>query len=132
MSESKDNHSPEHPAEAAAAHDAPAVRPLLAWAIMLALGLAIWLFGLWFQQHDDRVPPWGWRLLAVFAPTILGLMLRPLPGGALVLLSLIATLLLDALPPAPAGLSPTRRDAWPYEQALGGYVEASVWLVLAA
>src|SRR5262249_48680776 len=129
---SDENRSPEQPAVGAPAHDAPALRPLAAWSVMLGLGLAIWLYGLWFQRHDDRIPAWGWRLLAVFAPTILGLMLRPLPGGALVLLSLIATLLLDALPPAPTGLSPARRDAWSYEQALGGYTDYSVWLVLAA
>src|SRR5262245_36048948 len=111
MSVPEGNRSPEQPAVGAPAHDDPAMRPLPAWSVMLGLGLAIWLYGLWFRQHDDRVPAWGWRLLAVFAPTILGLMLRPLPGGALVLLSLIATLLLDALPPASAGLSQVRRDA---------------------
>ncbi|HKB41589.1 MAG TPA: hypothetical protein VKD72_34515, partial [Gemmataceae bacterium] len=75
--------SAEQPAgERAAAHDAPAVRPALAWSIMLALGLAIWVGSLLFQRPDGTVPPWGWRLLAVFVPTILGLMLRPLPGGA--------------------------------------------------
>src|SRR5205823_2807873 len=122
----------EQPAEGAAAHDAPAVPPRVAWAVMLALGLAVWLFGLWFARHDARVPAWGWRLLAVFAPTILGLMLRPLPGGALVLLALTATIILDALPPAPPGLATDRQKSWAYEQALGGYVDASVWLVLAA
>src|SRR5437764_3381815 len=65
-------------------------------------------------------------------PTILGLMLRPLPGGALVLLSVTVTIAVDALPPAPANLSSARRDASPYEKALGGYADASVWLVLAA
>src|SRR5436309_1329278 len=99
---------------------------------MLGLGLAIWLCGLWFPQHEERIPPWGWRLLAVFVPTILGLMLRPLPGGALVLLAVTVTIAVDALPPAPEGLSDARRDAWPYEKALGGYADASVWLVLAA
>jgi hypothetical protein len=73
------------PGEKPAAHDAPAVRPVVAWSIMLALGLTIWVCSLLFQQPDGKVPPWGWRLLAVFVPTILGLMLRPLPGGAVVL-----------------------------------------------
>jgi len=115
-----------------AAHDAPALRPVLAWSIMLALGLAIWLCSLLFQQPDGKVPPWGWRLLAVFVPTILGLMLRPLPGGAVVLLAVAITIAVDALPPAPPDLSDSRRDTWPYEKALGGYADPTVWLVLAA
>src|SRR5262245_47860390 len=120
MPGSEDSRTPAHAAERAVPHDAPALRPPLAWAIMLALGLTIWLGGVWFQP-DQRVSPWGWRLLAVFVPTILGLMLRPLPGGALVLLAVTVTIAIDALPPAPAELPLARRDAWPYEKALGGY-----------
>src|SRR5262249_56307909 len=112
--------------------DGRGVGPGRGWWIMLALGLAIWVGSLLFQRPDGTVPPWGWRLLAVFVPTILGLMLRPLPGGAVVLLAVAITIAVDALPPAPAGLSESRRDAWPYEKALGGYADYSVWLVLAA
>lgn len=59
----------------------------------------------------------GWRLLAIFAATIAGLMSQPLPLGAMALLGLAAAALSGALSPG---------------QALGGYAEPLVWMVLAA
>jgi DASS family divalent anion:Na+ symporter len=108
------------------------VPPGLAWTILVVVGLGIWLWDVGLHQRPEAIPPWGWRLLAIFVPTILALMLRPLAGGAVVLLAVILTLFADALPPAPQELPPARRNAWPYEKALGGYIDASVWLVLAA
>ena len=63
------------------------------------------------------ITPQGWRLLAVFAGTIVGLMARPLPLGAMALLGLAAASLGGALT---AG------------QALSGYADPLVWMVLAA
>lgn len=59
----------------------------------------------------------SWRLFAVFVATVLGLVVQPLPGGAMVLLGVAATALLGLL-----GV----------EQALAGYGDPIVWLVLAA
>ncbi len=64
-----------------------------------------------------EIKPQGWRLLAIFAGTVLGLMLHPLPGGAVVLLGVTAVILSGALP---------------INQALAGYSNPTVWLVLAA
>ena len=58
-----------------------------------------------------------WRLCAIFAATMLGLMVQPLPGGAMVLLGVTATALVGSQTPA---------------QALAGYGDPIVWLVLAA
>ncbi len=110
-------------------HDAPAVPRWLAWSLMLGLGFGLWLIDVALHHRPDDIPPWGWRLLAIFAPTILGLMLRPLPGGALVLIGVTLTLVFDALPPAPPG---HKADKWAFEKALAGYADPSVWLVLAA
>ncbi len=63
------------------------------------------------------IKPEGWRLLAIFAGVILALMLRPLPGGAVVLLGVTAAVLARSMSIA---------------QALGGYSNPTVWLVLAA
>jgi divalent anion:Na+ symporter, DASS family len=122
---------PAQPAEGAG-HDRPALPPLAGWAVMVAVGLAIWLCDVWLGLRDENIAPWGWRLLAIFVPTVLGLMLRPLPGGALVLVSLTLVLVLKALPPPPPGLTETQRAHWAYDQALAGYAHSSVWLVLAA
>jgi divalent anion:Na+ symporter, DASS family len=85
------------------------------WLPVLALAAIIWL---WKPGQDTPgVDPEGWKLLAVFLPCILGLMLQPMPGGAIVLLAIIASVLVGALP---------------LEKALGGYMDGSVWMVLAA
>ena len=106
----------------AAAMDRPALPPWVSWPLILGLGAAIWAWDVWLGRRPAEVPPWGWRLLAIFLPTILALMLRPIPGGAAVLLGLIAAVLFDALPP----------DKPPMETALAGYADPTVWLVLAA
>ncbi len=78
--------------------------------------LAVMAGILWIGP-PPAIKPQGWRLLAIFAGTVLGLMLHPLPGGAVVLLGVTAVILAGSLPIA---------------QALAGYSNPTVWLVLAA
>jgi DASS family divalent anion:Na+ symporter len=59
----------------------------------------------------------AWRLLAIFAATMVGLVLQPIPGGAIVFLGVCAV--------AVTGLATM-------PQALAGYGDPVVWLVLAA
>ncbi|MCC7234852.1 MAG: DASS family sodium-coupled anion symporter [Bryobacterales bacterium] len=59
----------------------------------------------------------GWRLVGIFGATIAGLILQPIPGGALVLLAV-------TLSAAFGGLT--------IAQALSGYGDPTVWLVMAA
>ncbi|MFN7994067.1 MAG: DASS family sodium-coupled anion symporter [Bryobacteraceae bacterium] len=63
------------------------------------------------------VKPEGWRLLGIFAAAIAGLILRPLPGGAIVLAAVTLSTLFGGLT---AG------------QALAGFGDPVVWLVMAA
>ncbi|HEY6121751.1 MAG TPA: DASS family sodium-coupled anion symporter, partial [Pyrinomonadaceae bacterium] len=63
------------------------------------------------------ITPQSWRLLAIFAATITGSILQPIPGGGIVLLGVTVVALTGALP---------------VNQALGGYADPIVWLVLAA
>lgn len=86
-----------------------------AWLLIVSLGAVIWLAA---AHHEGTwLPDPRWRLLAIFLPTVLGLMLAPLPGGAIVLLGVIATVLTGALD---------------MKTALAGYADSTVWLVLAA
>lgn len=115
------NHSADHPVPAHAsspgdAHDKPLLPPMVSWAIMLVVGVLVWV-GWTFTPMRGNVSPEGGRLLAVFLPMILGLVLQPLPGGAVVLLGVLASILVGALD---------------IKQALGGYMSDTVWLVLAA
>jgi divalent anion:Na+ symporter, DASS family len=59
----------------------------------------------------------SWRLLAIFLATIVGSIVRPIAAGAIVFLGVAAVAVTGTLTPA---------------QALGGYADPIVWLVLCA
>jgi len=59
----------------------------------------------------------GWRMLAIFAATIVGAITQPLPGGAMVLIGLCTTIFAGVLS---------------LDDALTAYANPIVWLVLAA
>jgi len=85
---------------------------LLRWAIVLLVAGGILLIPV-----PAGITVQSWRLLAIFAATITGSIVRPIPGGAMVLLGVSALPLFGVLP---------------IEQALAGYADPIVWLVLAA
>ncbi|HEY6189672.1 MAG TPA: DASS family sodium-coupled anion symporter [Pyrinomonadaceae bacterium] len=85
---------------------------LIKWAIVLASALAIA-----FAPVPAGITPQSWRLLAIFVATIIGCILRPVPGGAMVLIGITALALSGALS---------------VNEALRGYSDPIVWLVLAA
>ncbi|MBA3269748.1 MAG: DASS family sodium-coupled anion symporter [Acidobacteria bacterium] len=62
------------------------------------------------------VTPQGWRLFAIFIAVIVGQMLQPISSAAVVTLGLAAMV----------------ANGTPMREALGGYSEPSVWLVLVA
>ncbi len=66
--------------------------------------------------RPDAITPQGMRTLAIFVSVIGGMVLQPLPSSALVLLGLTALV----------------ANGLPMREALGGFAEPSVWLVLAA
>jgi DASS family divalent anion:Na+ symporter len=66
--------------------------------------------------HPTGVTPQGWRQMAIFVCVIAGMIVEPLPAPVLVLLGLTAMV----------------ANGTPMREALGGFAEPSVWLVLAA
>ncbi len=82
------------------------------WAIVLAVCAAIW-----FIPPPSGITPKSWHLLAIFVATITGSIVRPVPGGAMVLIGVAALALTGTLTT---------------EEALAGYADPIVWLVLAA
>jgi DASS family divalent anion:Na+ symporter len=82
------------------------------WLITIGIGLGIALI-----PGPEGVTREAWTLLAIFAATIIGSIVQPMTGSAMVLLGVIATALFGALP---------------IEKALTGYADRFVWLVLAA
>ncbi|MGE0815613.1 MAG: DASS family sodium-coupled anion symporter [Vicinamibacterales bacterium] len=66
--------------------------------------------------HPASVTPQGWRTAAIFVSVIAGMAIQPMPGAALVVL----------------GLTAMAANGVPMREALGGFAEPSVWLVVAA
>jgi DASS family divalent anion:Na+ symporter len=66
--------------------------------------------------HPAAMTPQGWRQMAIFVCVIVGMILEPLPASAVVVLGLTAMV----------------ANGTPLRDALGGFAEPSVWLVLAA
>jgi DASS family divalent anion:Na+ symporter len=83
---------------------------------MLVL-ILIYLGVVFLIPRPEAIKPEGWRLLGIFVATIGGLILQPIPGGAVVLLAV-------TLSAVGGGLS--------IREALGGYGDPTVWLVMAA
>jgi len=83
----------------------------------MALLVAIYLVIVYVVPRPESIKPEGWRLTGIFIATVAGLIAQPLPGGALVLLGVTMSTLVG-------GLS--------VEQALMGWADKSVWLVIAA
>lgn len=82
------------------------------WLIVLACGGAIAII-----PRPEGVTRESWTVLAVFVSTIVGSIIQPITGAAVVLFGVIAMALLKAVP---------------IEKALSGYADKYVWLTLAA
>ena len=72
---------------------------------------------IWFIPPPEGVSQQAWHLFAIFFGTIAGLILQPLPLGAVVLIGTTATMLTHTLT---------------LGQAMAGYMNATVWLIVAA
>ncbi|MGH9322634.1 MAG: DASS family sodium-coupled anion symporter [Vicinamibacteria bacterium] len=86
-------------------------------ALRLFILLGIYVLIAHILPRPESISPAGWRVTAIFAATMAGLMLRPLPGAALVLIGLSALVAVAEVPMA---------------QALSGFAAPPVWLVLLA
>jgi divalent anion:Na+ symporter, DASS family len=82
------------------------------WLITIGVGVCVALL-----PRPEGVTLEAWTLLAIFVATIVGSIVQPLTGSAMVLLGVIATALFGAVK---------------IEKALSGYADKYVWLVLAA
>ncbi|MCW1040823.1 anion permease, partial [Streptococcus anginosus] len=79
------------------------------WAIILAVSAGIYFFP--WRPGDLR--PEALHMLAIFVGTILGIILKPLPMGAVAMIGLAASLVTDTVPSS---------------EAFSGFSSKSVWL----
>ena len=82
-----------------------------------AILLAIYCLVVYAIPKPASVKPEGWRLFAIFITTVVGSIIEPVPGGALVLLAVTLSSILGGLT---------------LVSALSGYGDPTVWLVMAA
>ncbi|MBO0722524.1 MAG: DASS family sodium-coupled anion symporter, partial [Blastocatellia bacterium] len=101
------------------------------WVIVISSGLAIYL-----APAPAGIAPKSWTLLAIFIATIVGSILRPLSGGAIVLLGIAAVAITGSMPLSPEitrrVTDPKALEALRIRSTLEGYADPVVWLVLAA
>ncbi|TCL38833.1 DASS family divalent anion:Na+ symporter [Anaerospora hongkongensis] len=85
----------------------------------LIRGLIVVFFGafLWFIPAPEGVKIQAWHLFSIFVATITGLILQPLPIGAMALIGLTFPMLVGVITPA---------------QALSGFSNTTIWLIVSA
>ena len=101
-------------APAASTAHAPSLRRRVVSVCVLA---AIYFGIVYLLPRPLSVKPEGWRLLGIFLATIAGLILQPIPGGALVLTAVTLSSIFGGLT---------------IQQSLAGFGDPTVWLVMAA
>ena len=80
--------------------------------IVIGIGAAIWV-----SPAPAGLKPQAWQLFAIFAATISGLILQPLPMGVTCFVSITFTALVGILTPA---------------QVLSGFGNLTIWLIVSA
>jgi di/tricarboxylate transporter len=88
------------------------MRSTLRFAIPVAIGVV-----LWFLPTPEEVDPKGVHLLAIFIATIIGIILKPLPMGAVAAIGICATAATGTLT---------------INQALTGFGNRVIWLIVLA
>lgn len=79
---------------------------------VILLGAAVW-----FLPHPDAITPIAWHLFAVFAATIAGFILQPLPIGAVAFIGVSVAALLGVVS---------------VKVAISGYGNSTIWLIVCA
>ena len=72
---------------------------------------------IWFIPIPAGVKPQAWKLLALFAATIVGFILQPMPMGVIAFTSLVCAVFLKILT---------------LPQALSGFANGTIWLIVSA
>lgn len=88
------------------------MKKYLSWIIPIVVGLAIW-----FSPVPEGLKPQAWHLFAIFAGTILGFILQPLPIGALSIISIVVSAVTNTLK---------------IGDGLAGFANTAIWLIVAA
>lgn len=83
-----------------------------AFAIILLIGA-----GIWFSPRPEAINPAGWHIFAIFVATITGLILEPLPIGAMSLIALSLATITKSIS---------------IDEALVSYSKPTIWIIVFA
>ncbi|CEP27020.1 DASS family divalent anion:sodium (Na+) symporter [Propionibacterium freudenreichii subsp. freudenreichii] len=94
--------------------------------LLMRLGIPV-ILGviIWFAPVPAGLDPKAWQMLAIFAATILAIILHPFPMGAVTLLGMLVSVLLGVVP-----LQPVKGGNGTY--ALMGVANSTIWLIVMA
>lgn len=88
------------------------MKKYMSWIIPILVGVIIW-----FTPVPEGLKPQAWHLFAIFAGTILGFILQPLPIGALSIISIVISAVTNTLK---------------IGDGLSGFANTAIWLIVAA
>lgn len=101
-----------HGAKSMTPHQESPWKPFAVLAAVFLLAVVIWLI-----PPPSGVQPVAWHLLAIFVATIVGIIAKPLPMGAIALIGIAATALSRTLS---------------INQSLSGFGNSTIWLIVVA
>lgn len=81
------------------------------------LGVVAVALIIWYLPHTPEISDQGWHLLAIFTATIVGFILRPYPTGVMAFMGSAAAVATSSIK---------------MNEALLGYAEPNVWLIVSA
>ncbi|MDF0535503.1 anion permease [Shewanella yunxiaonensis] len=87
-------------------------KKIISWLVILAVAVGIWL-----TPAPASVDPKAWHLLAIFVATVLGLILEPIPMGAVAICGITATAVTGTLS---------------IKEAMTGFSNTTIWLIVMA
>lgn len=79
---------------------------------------------IWFLPHPADITDEAWHMLAIFAATIVGIIIKPLPMGAVSFIAMVACIITSTVPIS------TKEAGAPY--ALMGFGNKTIWLIVVA
>ncbi|MDR3592607.1 MAG: DASS family sodium-coupled anion symporter [Negativicutes bacterium] len=85
--------------------------------VVRGLGVVALCAVIWFIPVPTGLKPEAWHLFAIFVATIVGFIVKPLPIGAVALISITFAAFVNVLKPA---------------EALSGFSNTTIWLIVAA
>lgn len=88
------------------------MKKYMSWITPILVGVIIW-----FMPVPEGLKPQAWHLFAIFAGTILGFILQPLPIGALSIISIVISAVTNTLK---------------IGEGLAGFANTAIWLIVAA